>query len=152
MTWFLKKFPRCVSPALGLRKLYAPPSGLGAVAWGLLQSGQGWPVSDGRLGFRGFLDRNLWFCDFLHGCRWGWLNPLWLSLEMFAGVTSCVIYTVYYDVLLPFQIKRRFGFFKCVVFATHLDIHYVYIHSKNNLSRKAKTSHITREVLFLLNL
>jgi hypothetical protein len=43
-------------------------------------------------------------------------------------------------VLPPFQI-RNFGFFRYIAFAMYLDIHYVWIHSKNNIAKKAKTSY-----------
>jgi hypothetical protein len=46
-------------------------------------------------------------------------------------------------VLPPVQIIRRFGFSslaRYITFAMHLDIHYVYIHNKSNVSRNAKTS------------
>ena len=46
-----------------------------------------------------------------------------------------------YDVLPPFQIIRHFDFSRYIVFAMHLDIHYVKIRSKINVSRKAKTSY-----------
>ena len=38
--------------------------------------------------------------------------------------------------LLAFQIIRRFDFSRYVVFTMHIDIHYVYIHAKNNVSEK----------------
>jgi len=40
----------------------------------------------------------------------------------------------------PFQIVRRFDFSRYIVFATHLDIHYVYIDSESNVSRKVRMS------------
>ena len=40
--------------------------------------------------------------------------------------------------LPPFQIIRRFGFSRYVDFTMHLDIHYVQIHSKSNITRKTK--------------
>ena len=44
-------------------------------------------------------------------------------------------------VLPPFQIVSRSGFSRYMPPATHLDIHYVWIHSKNYLYRKAKTTY-----------
>ena len=44
-------------------------------------------------------------------------------------------------ILPPFQIIRCFSFSRYVVFAMYLDIHYVQIHTKDNISRKAKTSY-----------
>jgi len=40
-----------------------------------------------------------------------------------------------------FQITRRLGFSRCKAFAIYIDIHYVYIHSKSNVSIKFKTSY-----------
>jgi hypothetical protein len=72
---------RCRSPALGLRLLFgtlwigghcrSPALGL-RLLFATLQIGSRCrvgsckrPVNDGRLGFEGFLDRDLWFRDFL---------------------------------------------------------------------------------------
>ena len=44
-------------------------------------------------------------------------------------------------VLPPFQIIRRFGFSTYIAFAMYLHIVYIYVHSKCNVSRKAKTSY-----------
>jgi hypothetical protein len=41
-----------------------------------------------------------------------------------------------------FQIVCRFGFSRCIVFAMHLDIVYVYMHNNIYDPRKAKTIYI----------
>jgi hypothetical protein len=46
--------------------------------------------------------------------------------------------TWFRKILPPSQIIRRFDISKYIDFAIHLDIHYVQIHSKNNVSRKSK--------------
>jgi hypothetical protein len=43
--------------------------------------------------------------------------------------------------LPPFQIIRRFGFSRYIAFTMYLHIVYIQVHSKNYVSRKAKTSY-----------
>ena len=47
--------------------------------------------------------------------------------------------TIY--VLNPFQIKRCSAFSRYIDFTMYLDIVYIYVHSKYNISRRAKTSY-----------
>jgi hypothetical protein len=47
----------------------------------------------------------------------------------------------FYLVFPLFQIIRYFDFSRYIVFAMHLNIHYVRIHSKSNIFRKTKTSY-----------
>jgi len=47
----------------------------------------------------------------------------------------------YYQLLNPFQIIKYFGFSRYIAFTTYLDIVYIYIHSKCNVSRKVKMSY-----------
>ena len=49
-----------------------------------------------------------------------------------------------YYILPPFQNVGRFDFFRFIVFAMHLDITYVYVHSKIYESRKVKTTYILK--------
>ena len=52
-----------------------------------------------------------------------------------------------------FQTIGHFGFSRYIVFDMHLDIHYVEIHSKNYVSRKAKTTYsLDRREYVLLEL
>jgi hypothetical protein len=44
-------------------------------------------------------------------------------------------------VLNPSQMIRSFDFSRYVAFVMHIDIHYVYIHTKSNVSQKTKTSY-----------
>ena len=53
--------------------------------------------------------------------------------------------TLGYQILPPFQNVGRFGFFRFIVFAMHLDITYVYIHSKIYESKKVITTYILEQ-------
>jgi hypothetical protein len=57
-----------------------------------------------------------------------------------------------HKMLLPlFQIVSRFGFSRFIAFPMHLDIHYVQIHSKNYVSRNAKTTCNLKRWQYLLS-
>jgi hypothetical protein len=47
-----------------------------------------------------------------------------------------------YDVVLPpFQIIRRFGFSRYIVFPMYLDMLHIQVHSKSYISKKVKMSY-----------
>jgi hypothetical protein len=48
-----------------------------------------------------------------------------------------------------FQIVCCFGFPKYIYLAKHLDIDYVYIHSKNNVSQKAEMAYNLERIEYL---
>ena len=50
-------------------------------------------------------------------------------------------YTIRYQILHPSQIICHCGFSRYIDFAMHLDMRYVQIHCKTDVSRKAKTTY-----------
>jgi hypothetical protein len=56
-------------------------------------------------------------------------------------ILTCARYDRPVEVLNPSQIIRRFGFSRYIAFTMYLDIVHVYMHSKCNVSGKAKASY-----------
>ena len=42
---------------------------------------------------------------------------------------------------LPFQIVSHTGFYRFIAFIMHLDITYISVHSKNNISKNARITY-----------
>ena len=65
-----------------------------------------------------------------------------LANKVYSYFCSAQIRVMFLAPLLnPFQIIRRFGFSRYIIFTMYLDIAYIYVHSKYNLSRAVKTSY-----------
>ena len=55
-----------------------------------------------------------------------------------------------YELLLLFQIIRRFGSSRFITFTMYLDIIYIYVYSKSYESRKTKTSYNLKQREYMI--